>query len=120
MWLILNFSLMQQGRMLNGPAHLCRLGVQLLTRPWRDWRKGGLLDNAASIVLSPALSALTSHCAVQVIPKAGGKVKVLLGPYAGETAVVVEVLKDDFVARLDLDSGKEIIAEYEHFSKLAS
>lgn len=55
--------------------------------------------------------------AVQVVPKAGGSVKVLLGRHRGEVATVVEVLKEDFVARLELRSGQQVLQEYEYFSK---
>jgi hypothetical protein len=54
---------------------------------------------------------------MQVIPKVGGNVMILLGRYAGEVAEVVEILRDDFQVKVQLASKKLIREEYEHVSK---
>jgi hypothetical protein len=53
-----------------------------------------------------------------VIPKIGGTVQVLLGKHRGEFAKVINILKDDFLLELELDSGKRVLEEYEHASKV--
>jgi transcription antitermination factor NusG len=57
---------------------------------------------------------------VQVIPKAGHEVTVLLGPHAGRTAVVTAVRKDQYKVELALPSGETVLEEYEHVSKKAA
>lgn len=50
----------------------------------------------------------------------GGRVKILLGKWAGEVAEVMDILKDDFQVRIELKSGKRVREEYEHISKYAT
>jgi hypothetical protein len=56
---------------------------------------------------------------VQVIPKAGGEVLVLVEPHRGERGVVLDILKDKFLVRVELASGDTVLREYEHVSKWA-
>jgi transcription antitermination factor NusG len=57
---------------------------------------------------------------VQVIPKAGGQVKVVLGADTGRTGTVVEIHKQDFKVEVELsNSGEHVFKEYEHVCKLA-
>ena len=56
---------------------------------------------------------------MQVIPKVGGQVKILLGKWAGEVAEVVDILKSDFQVKVELRSGKLAREDYEHVSKYA-
>lgn len=44
---------------------------------------------------------------------------VLLGQHQGERSVVLEILKDKFLVRIELPSRKEALLEYEHVSKYA-
>jgi sRNA-binding protein len=60
---------------------------------------------------------LQHQISLQVIPKVGGQVMILLGRWLGEVADVVEILRDDFQVRVQLASGKLIREEYEHVSK---
>jgi ribosomal protein L24 len=54
---------------------------------------------------------------MQVIPKPGVRVKVLLGQHQGEVGTVVDILKDDFLVKIELQSGRTVSEEYEHVSK---
>ena len=56
---------------------------------------------------------------MQVIPKVGGRVKVVLGKWAGEVAEVADILNDDFQVQLELPTGRRVREEYEHVSKYA-
>lgn len=57
---------------------------------------------------------------VQVIPKTGGMVKLVLGTDCGKTGTVVEVHKHEFQVEVELaNSGEHVFKEYEHVCKLA-
>ena len=56
---------------------------------------------------------------VQVIPKVGGEVMVLVGKHKGDLGVVTDILKDKFLVQIELHSGKAVLQEYEHVSKYA-
>lgn len=56
---------------------------------------------------------------LQVIPKAGGTVVILVGPRRGEEATVEQILTDDFQVELKLlSTGQRVREEYECVSKL--
>lgn len=57
--------------------------------------------------------------AMQVIPKSGSKVKLVLGTDSGKTGTVVEVHKRDFQVEVELSNGEHVFKEYEHVCKLA-
>ena len=74
-----------------------------------------------SVVLRTLLSTpQKSDRFMQVVPKVGGAVKIVLGKYRGEVATVVDILKDEFCAKVELHSGKRTTLEYEFFSKLVT
>ena len=45
---------------------------------------------------------------------------ILLGPHQGARGAVLDILKDKFLVRVELPSGKEVLEEYEHVSKYAA
>lgn len=57
---------------------------------------------------------------VQVIPKPGSKVMVVLGTDSGKSGTVVEVHKRSFKVEVELSSGgQHIFKEYEHVCKIS-
>lgn len=62
---------------------------------------------------------VTTVLSVQVIPKSGGKVMIVLGIDSGKTGTVVEVHKRDFKVEIELSTGgNHVFKEYEHVCKL--
>lgn len=56
---------------------------------------------------------------VQVIPKAGGNVRVVFGKYSGKSAVIRAIHSESFQAEVQLSSGEVLFKEYEHICKVA-
>lgn len=56
---------------------------------------------------------------LQVIPKAGGTLRIVSGQYSGKVARVLAIHTGKFQAEVELESGEVVFKEYEHICKLA-
>lgn len=54
-----------------------------------------------------------------MIPKAGGKLRIVSGQYSGKVARMLAIHTERFQAEIELESGEVVFKEYEHICKLA-